>query len=167
MKMLMVLAPVVAMFISQGAMAGAAAASIECVSASGKTKVTAQFPGDFEESGFIFSIEGRSDAYADEGLLAARKMNDDRIYDEYKYAKLSKITSVDKLLSKKTLSLGVGSVTDDQAWISLEAISSTVKMKKTMNGSTGVFSATVQGLDPRTGGGSPSITVKCNYRYEI
>lgn len=166
---LKVLIPAVAVLISQGAHAGATLASLECISASGKTKVSAIYPGDFEESGLIFAIEGRSDAYADKGLLEAREINDGRIYDEYKYAKLVKIISKDNVLDKKnpSLSLGVESEEGDRAILSLQSIPGTVKVNRTQNGSGGTLSAKIQGADPRSGSASPEITLKCEYRYEI
>ncbi|KYG65541.1 hypothetical protein AZI86_00225 [Bdellovibrio bacteriovorus] len=155
--------------LSQGALAGATNAYLECVSASGKTKVSSLFPGDFTESGLIFSIEGVSNAYADQDLVDAREMNNGRIYEEYAHAKLTRIVSQDNLSAKANPSLlvGVESVEGDQAFLVLQSIPGTIKMKRTANGQRGTLSATVQGLDPRTGGASPVINLKCNYKYEI
>lgn len=157
------------MLISQGALAGATNAYLECVSASGKTKVSSLFPGDFTESGFIFSIEGASNTYADQAMFEAREMNDGRIYEKYANAQLTRIVSEDKmsLKSNPSLMIGVESVEGDKAFIALQSIPGTIKMKRTVNGVRGTLSATVQGLDPRTGGASPVITLKCNYQYEI
>lgn len=160
--------PAISLLISHGALAGATNARLECVSASGKTKVSATFPGDFMESGLILSIENQSNAYADQYLMEAREMNEGRIYEEYADARLVKIISEDNLRAKTSrLSIGVESVEGDQAFVALQSIDGTVKLKRTYSGSRGTFSATVQGLDPRTGGASPVITVKCNYSYEI
>ncbi len=162
MKKLFVL--VTALFVSQQyAFAGSAQAHLECSSASGKTQVSATFPGDSSESGVIFTIEGQQLAYMDENMKEIRELNNNRIYEEYANAQVVNIRTVDQLKKRKFAM----TVDWNSELFRMDAIPNTVKYTKTYGGSRATFKAQVQGIDPRNFQKSKVIEVSCKYRYEI
>ena len=143
--------------------AGSAQAILKCQSQSGKTKVLAIFPGDSAESGIIFKIEDKEIAYMDQNLKELRELNDNRIFQEYAHAHLAEFKIINQLKNQK---LEI-TVSKNRQVLKFEAISGSVSIKKTQNGSRGKLNAKVQGVDPRTGEESKIIEVRCEYIYEI
>lgn len=151
------------------AFAGSAQANLECVSASGKTKVEATFPGDSSESGVIFTIEDQQVAYMDKNMKFAYDLNNDPelrpnpYWKKWEKAQVVSIKSLDQV-QKGKLSINVF---NEKALFRLDAIAGTVKVKGRPGSSRGTLKAQVQGIDPRTGGPSKVIEVLCNYDYAI
>ena len=149
--------------VGASAHAGSAQAEIDCTSASGKTKIQSIFPGDTSEANLLFSIEGKTLAYENIDNKEFRDMNGNRFGQEFEGAAIVDIEANDflpKAFSLKVLKAGA-------VVLQMKAMPETIKIKKSLYGQSGKFSAKVQGVDPRHGGPSMLIIVNCAYRYEI
>jgi hypothetical protein len=158
-----ILAAAVLLVLGSQAHAGTAQAEIDCVSSSGKTKLSSFFPGDSMEAGVLFTIEGKTLAYENADNKDFRDMNGNVFGKEFDGAAITDIEANDRLPKGLTLKVSKSSATV----LRLESIKGTSKITHTHNGQHGSFSAKLQGVDPRHGGPSKVITVACKYRYEI
>jgi hypothetical protein len=141
------------------AFAGASNASFECVSASGRTTLSASVPGDYAEHSVTLKIDGKKVKYIDANVPAPSNKN----------IKNSEI-EVLGTMKDKNYSFAITEVGNPSAaLLTLTAIPKSINVKDLSIGERGSLRAIIQGIDPRGDGTvvTKPIEVKCKYDYTI
>lgn len=139
---------------SWGAFAGSTQEVFECSSASGRTEVYAEVPGDHAEHSLSFAIDDAKITYFDGYGIDGRSTD----------SSVEVLGSLDQV--KTNFHFMIRNLKGNTMFTFL-AIPGTVKIRKTRHGQRGVLDAYVVGFDPREVGTSPTIRVSCSYVYEI
>ncbi|MDD0853610.1 hypothetical protein HBN50_10895 [Halobacteriovorax sp. GB3] len=141
--------------LSINSFAGASAAVFNCVSDSGRTKLSASVPGDFEEHEVDLMIDGKAVKYYSLVNQTTYQMEENS--SVYVLGSLNEKNYHFLVTSKKGEKL-----------FTFSAIPSTIKVKSSEYGESGSLKAKLTGVDPRTDNKlMPEITVSCTYQYEI
>lgn len=144
---------ILSMLTSFGAFAGANNAEINCVSASGRTKVYAYVPGDFAEYKVKFSIDGKVAEYV----------------DTYGEGKNADFTVQDKL-ENKSYELFV--LQRGELVFGMEALAKNLRYSEAGSTRNAEFTAEIspESVDPRAENGktlNKTIYVSCKFHYSI
>lgn len=159
--------------LAPSAYAGSAQAHLKCVSASGKTLVEAQIPGDSDETRVTLTLDAKSPQptvvhFLNQIMIENLSLNGQDPAIEFPDFKKAIVATVnpEKI---KTLTITVMSPEGfNQTWLTLVAKPETIQMKRKSSWSTqGTFSAVLNGVDPRKEGFLSEIAISCSYNYSI
>ena len=159
MKLLMITTLITLM--STVSFAGSAQKEFSFESASGRTLVQGDVPGDAIEHNVTFAIDGYSLNYLDQYVWNSSISDSQRKQNSNVYA--------DGVLkgAKPNFHFVITDMSGE-AKFTFIALPGTINVRKTGNGEAGSFAALVVGADPRPGKRlSPTIRVQCSYSYEI
>jgi hypothetical protein len=132
-------------FLSYYSFAGSSQAKLECVSNSGKTKITGWVPGDSSSSFIEITINNKKKSIYNGNFKSEFELNNKiSIEEKYPDSQLSAIAVVNQV-SSGTFAISISESGDDYPYLQIYSIGGTVYLSNKLGSNTSTFKAQIKG----------------------